>query len=125
LVQSASMIGWHRIADSTAVTGEALHSVEFAGAPLVVYRDRSGKAHVASAKCPHNGIDLNCNRTAIVEGAIACPLHGWLFDAATGRCTLIPYNPPKTPENLYLKEYRVDEREGAILLWWDQSSSRS
>jgi len=53
------MTGWHRIADSAEVTGEGLLSVSFGDHALVVYRDTEGKAHVASAKCPHNGIDLN------------------------------------------------------------------
>lgn len=121
LVHSARM-EWHRIADSAEVTGEQLLSVAFRDHALVVYRDAQGMAHVASAKCPHNGIDLNCNKTAIVDGVIACPLHGWLFDAASGRCTLIPYNPAKTPQDLYLTEYRAEERDGAVLLCWEEPS---
>jgi len=113
---------WHRIAHSAEVTGDGLLSVAFRDHALVVYRDAAGMAHVASAKCPHNGIDLNCNKTAIVDGVITCPLHGWLFDAASGRCTLIPYNPAKTPQDLYLTEYRAEERDGGVLVWWEEPS---
>lgn len=110
--------GWHRLAASEDVNGEALLSVKFADRPLVLYRDPTGKAHVASAKCPHNGIDLNCTNAPIVDGVIACPLHGWHFDSASGRCTLIPYNPAKTPQ-ISLVEYPADEHDGAVMLWWD------
>lgn len=111
---------WHGLADSTLVTGDALHSVTFGGRQLVLYRDKMGHAHVASALCPHNGVDLNCNKSAIVEGTIACPLHGWQFDSETGLCTLIPYNPAKTPRDLRLTEYPAREEGGRVMVWWEE-----
>lgn len=110
--------GWHRLVDGGAVSANALLSVEFAQTGLVLYRDLAGKAHVASARCPHNGIDLNCTQAPIENGTIACPLHGWNFDTTTGKCKLIPYNPSKLP-NIALKEYRAREQDGEIQIWWE------
>lgn len=112
--------GWYRIAASADVTDAALLSVAFADVNLVAYRDREGRAHVANAKCPHNGVDLNCTNAPIKEGVIACPLHGWNFDTVTGACTLIPYNPKLVPK-IRLKEYSAHENGGAVLLWWDEA----
>lgn len=110
--------GWHRVAASQAVTGDALLSLTFADLELVAYRDPTGEAHIASAKCPHNDVDLNCTSAPIQDGVIACPLHQWNFDTRTGWCTLIPYNPAKLPK-IRLTEYPAHEEDGAVLLWWD------
>ena len=112
--------GWYRIAASAEVSDAALHSVTFADAKLVAYRDREGRAHVASAKCPHNGVDLNCTNAPIEQGVIACPLHGWNFDTVSGACTLIPYNPKIVPK-ISLKEYPAHEAGDAVMLWWDEA----
>ena len=112
--------GWYRIADSADVTGTALLSIAFADAKLVAYRDREGRAHVASARCPHNGVDLNCTNAPIEQGVIACPLHGWNFDTVTGACTLIPYNPKIVPK-ISLKEYPAREAGDALMVWWDEA----
>lgn len=112
--------GWYRIADSTDVTDAALISITFADVKLVAYRDREGLAHIASALCPHNGVDLNCTNAPIKQGVIACPLHGWNFDTASGACTLIPYNPKIVPK-IRLKEYAAHETGGALMLWWDDA----
>ncbi len=102
------------------VTDAALLSVAFADAKLVAYRDREGRVHVANAKCPHNGVDLNCTNAPIAQGVIACPLHGWNFDTVTGACTLIPYNPKIVPK-IRLKEYPAHEAGDAVMLWWDEA----
>jgi phenylpropionate dioxygenase-like ring-hydroxylating dioxygenase large terminal subunit len=63
-------------------------SATLLGRSLVVYRTASGRAVVQDARCPHRGASLALGK---VHGeAIACPYHGWTFDAAGGRCMHIP-----------------------------------
>lgn len=115
--------GWYHIAAAADATDTALLSIVFADAKLVAYRDRDGRVHVASAKCPHNGVDLNCTNAPIEQGVIACPLHGWNFDTVTGACTLIPYNPKIVPK-ISLKEYPAQEAGEALMFWWDEAGGQ-
>ena len=53
--------------------------------PLVVGRDRQGRAFALRDACPHRGMPLSCGR---FEGEqIECSYHGWRFDAHSGQCT--------------------------------------
>lgn len=38
--------------------------------------------------CPHRGGPLAQGQ--VEEGVVTCPLHGWAFDLATGRCVTNP-----------------------------------
>ena len=47
-----------------------------------------GRYYAIGNRCPHRSGPLFRGRVEEVEGkpAVRCPLHGWLFELATGRC---------------------------------------
>ena len=63
-------------------------------APIAVFRTGEDAVFALVDRCPHRGGPLS---EGIVEGsAVACPLHGWLIDLASGEavapdvgCTLM------------------------------------
>lgn len=81
---------------------------------LVVFRDESGAARVASNQCPHRGAALSAG--TVVGDAIQCPYHGWQWNGETGRCKLIPAVGPDgpSPPAARLKTYEAHERYGLV-----------
>lgn len=80
--------------------------------PIALYRDRSGQVHAIEDACPHKGVELHKGK---IEGdRIACPYHGWEFDAE-GNCAHIPYLPEgqKLP-CAQARVYPAQERYGII-----------
>jgi nitrite reductase (NADH) small subunit len=53
------------------------------GAPVAVVR-LGERLHALDGTCPHAGGPLGEGEVA--DGTLSCPLHGWAFDLATGRC---------------------------------------
>ncbi|OGX40472.1 MAG: hypothetical protein A3C53_07885 [Omnitrophica WOR_2 bacterium RIFCSPHIGHO2_02_FULL_68_15] len=48
-----------------------------------------GHHYAIGDRCPHRGGPLSRGKVEQVPGsgpAVRCPIHGWLFDLATGRC---------------------------------------
>ncbi len=82
---------------------------------FVGWRDEESVLHVMDAFCPHLGAHLGHGGT--VDGCqIACPFHGWKFDAA-GRNTEIPYS-TRTNDRGRIRTYPVVERNGVSMIWW-------
>ncbi|NBA98379.1 aromatic ring-hydroxylating dioxygenase subunit alpha [Pseudomonas sp. R5(2019)] len=85
-------------------------SATLLGERLVVYRTESGQAVVQDARCPHRGADFALGK---VHGeSIACPYHGWRFDAEDGKCSHVPSlaDQCKIPPQASIKTYPVIER---------------
>jgi len=78
--------GWHPVAALDEVTGKRPLAARLMGQPLVLFRSGERVA-VLRDRCPHRGAPLSRGR--IVDGAIACPYHGWRFDT-DGRCVEVP-----------------------------------
>jgi phenylpropionate dioxygenase-like ring-hydroxylating dioxygenase large terminal subunit len=57
------------------------------GVPLVLFRDRGGRASALVDRCPHRNAPLSLGRCR--DGLLECAYHGWRFDAA-GICRLVP-----------------------------------
>ena len=57
------------------------------GIPLVLFRDAEGKPAALHDRCPHRHAPLSCGK--LHHGEVACPFHGWRFDA-NGYCTAVP-----------------------------------
>jgi anthranilate 1,2-dioxygenase ferredoxin subunit len=55
-----------------------------------------------SRECPHAGMTVD-----LIGGDLLCPIHGWMFEAQTGRC----YNVPGAK----LHTYEVNVREGDFI----------
>jgi phenylpropionate dioxygenase-like ring-hydroxylating dioxygenase large terminal subunit len=56
-------------------------------APLVLFRDRDGRAAALLDRCPHRNVPLSAGRMA--DGLLECGYHGWRFDG-DGTCRLVP-----------------------------------
>lgn len=87
------------------------------GAPVVLFRGRSGLAALAD-RCPHRMVPLSGGK--IKGGVLECPYHGWRFDAA-GACVAMPGHLGDLPR-AFVPRYRVTEAEGAIFLSQGQPS---
>lgn len=58
---------------------------------LVAWRDSAGRPCVAYDRCPHRNARLTMGR--VLDGQLQCAFHGLRFDGS-GRCVLIPWEPP-------------------------------
>jgi phenylpropionate dioxygenase-like ring-hydroxylating dioxygenase large terminal subunit len=106
---------WYRALPADRVQRNHLHKAMLLELPLVVGRDREGRAFVLRDACPHRGMPLNCGQ---FDGEqIECGYHGWSFDAHSGQCRQIPSL--TADQNLkvyriYAGSYACDERDGFI-----------
>jgi len=82
--------GWFAVEWSKELITGQVKSIHYFGEDLVLFRGRSGEAHVLDPYCPHLGAHLGEGGRVIGDG-IRCPFHGWTYDGASGRCTTIPY----------------------------------
>jgi phenylpropionate dioxygenase-like ring-hydroxylating dioxygenase large terminal subunit len=79
---------WYRALPSEKVDDGELQKAMLLEIPLVIGRDRSGKAFALRDACPHRGMPLSCGR---FDGEqVECSYHGWKFEAVSGQCRLIP-----------------------------------
>jgi phenylpropionate dioxygenase-like ring-hydroxylating dioxygenase large terminal subunit len=83
-----------------------------AGERIVLFRDAGGAAAALIDRCPHRGVALSLGRRT-PEGCVACPFHGWQFDAA-GRNVHVPFNPNAKRETLGATALPVREIGGLI-----------
>lgn len=57
------------------------------GRPLVLFRDRTGRAAALADRCPHRNVPLSLGRCE--GGELECRYHGWRFDR-DGACVEVP-----------------------------------
>jgi nitrite reductase/ring-hydroxylating ferredoxin subunit/AcrR family transcriptional regulator len=82
------------------------------GAPLVVWRTRSGRISVLSNVCVHRGGSLFSGK--ITGEDITCPYHGWAY-RTDGVCSRIPAQPDRPiPPRARVDSYPADERYGIV-----------
>ena len=104
--------GWFPVAQSPDLTSPV--AAQLLDVELVVFRDATGRARVASNQCPHRGAALSMG--TVVGDAIQCPYHGWQWNAESGRCQLIPAIGPNgaIPPAAKVKTYEAHERYGLV-----------
>ncbi len=79
---------WYRALPGDQVRRNELRKAMLLEIPLVIGRDKSGRAFALQDACPHRGMPLSCGW---FDGAqVECSYHGWKFDAHSGQCQLIP-----------------------------------
>lgn len=79
--------------------------------PLVLFLDETGKPTALHDRCPHRHAPLS--RGKVVSGQIACPYHGWRFDAR-GACTRVPGLAPDKTRHELIPLVQVKEQGGLI-----------
>lgn len=55
---------------------------------MAVARLPTGEAFALPDHCPHAGVPLS--EGFVEDGQLVCPMHGWAFDLASGRCVNVP-----------------------------------
>jgi phenylpropionate dioxygenase-like ring-hydroxylating dioxygenase large terminal subunit len=78
--------GWHPVAGLDEIRGRRPLAATLLGQPLVLFR-AGERITVLRDRCPHRGAPLSAGR--VTDGAIACPYHGWRFNA-DGQCVEVP-----------------------------------
>lgn len=79
--------GWYAACRGDEL-GEAPLARTILDLPLVLFRDRSGRAATLLDRCSHRNAPLSLGRVD-EAGHLACPYHGWRFDGAGG-CREVP-----------------------------------
>ena len=88
------------------------------GDPVVLFRDRSGKAAALADRCCHRAAPLHLG--SLVDAGIQCGYHGLIFDA-TGRCVAIP-GQKLIPQDAQVRSYPTVERDQLVWLWMGDPS---
>jgi phenylpropionate dioxygenase-like ring-hydroxylating dioxygenase large terminal subunit len=103
---------WYAVAQSSDIVPGPL-AVTVLGEPLVLWRTTDGVLTAAYDRCPHREAPLSLGQ--VVESAVQCPYHGWMFDAS-GACVRIPSAPPDraVPPTARLTTIHATERYGLV-----------
>lgn len=108
--------GWFFVHHSDELEVGDVKPLKYFGQDLVLFRTESGKATLLDAFCPHLGAHLG--HGGVVDGErVRCPFHAWEF-GGDGQCAKIPYA-EKIPPRAKIKTWHVEEKNGAILTWFD------
>ena len=114
-VNSGLLGHWYIAAKSAQVKQNAPHGTEVLGQPVVLWRDKAGKAHALEDFCPHRGAKLS--RGEVHEGNIACRYHGVTLDGA-GTILRVPAMPDCPLEGRRaVLSYEVRESSDAIFIY--------
>lgn len=108
--------GWYTVAFSTDLAKGEIQSCRYFGREFIVFRTESGQVRATDAYCPHLGAHLGDGR---VDGEnVRCSFHGFQFEGETGRCVKNAYG-TKAPPKARLNTFRVQEKNGVVLVWYD------
>jgi len=113
---------WYVAGLSKRVKPGALVRKILFGEPVLLTRAQSGQLFALRDMCPHRGAPLSkgCLHEERGVAKIACPYHGWQFDAKTGACTHIPAlseNDPQDYSSIRVRSYPVEEKNGLIWIF--------
>jgi nitrite reductase/ring-hydroxylating ferredoxin subunit len=104
---------WFPVALSIDVPAHSPTGTYLHGEPIVLWRDPAGAVHAWADRCPHRGMQLSLG--FLREGKLACPYHGWRYDA-DGRCIHIPAHPDVVPPRAMSVE-RLSASESQAIVW--------
>ena len=106
---------WYAAARSEEVVDAKPIGRVVLGEKLVLWRAKTGVVAQID-RCLHRNALLS--KGVIVDGCLACPYHGWMYDTA-GRCVHVPSEGPQSTGNrdLKLETFPVIERHGLVWVW--------
>jgi phenylpropionate dioxygenase-like ring-hydroxylating dioxygenase large terminal subunit len=103
---------WHPVASLDQLAQQPLLATRLLGIDLVVWR-ADDQYHVWQDLCIHRGARLSLGKLS--NGCLACPYHGWVYDAG-GQCVHMPAHPEqKPPAKARVQTYPV--RVGYGMVW--------
>lgn len=113
---------WYLVAASNEIPAGALRRRILFGAPVVLGRTKTGRAFALADVCPHRAAPLSGGRLTEKAGRtlVACPYHGWAFDAENGACAAIPALPSDVEfetNKIRVRSYLLAEANGVIWLY--------
>jgi phenylpropionate dioxygenase-like ring-hydroxylating dioxygenase large terminal subunit len=119
---SAMLFGfWYRVAAGAQIKPKVLRRAMLLEIPLVIGRDRDGKAFALRDACPHRGMPLSCGK---FDGQqLECSYHGWKFDAHSGQCQLIPSltaDQELRVDRIYAGSYACEEHDDFVWVFVPQ-----
>ena len=86
--------------------------------PVVLFRDRSGRAAALLDRCCHRSAPLSLG--AVVEGGIQCGYHGLTFDGS-GTCIAVP-GQSRIPDDARVRGYPLVEKDQLLWIWMGDSA---
>jgi phenylpropionate dioxygenase-like ring-hydroxylating dioxygenase large terminal subunit len=86
--------------------------------PVVLFRERGGKAAAIADRCCHRGTPLALGE--VVERGLQCGYHGMIFDGA-GKCVHIP-GQDHIPDKAFVPAYPVIERDHFLWIWMGEAA---
>jgi phenylpropionate dioxygenase-like ring-hydroxylating dioxygenase large terminal subunit len=109
---------WYRVLPGEQVgRGEVVKGM-LLEIPLVIGRDRQGRAFALRDACPHRGMPLSCGH---FDGEqIECNYHGWKFDGHSGQCRVIPSltaDQNLKVDRIYAGSFACEERDSYIWVY--------
>jgi len=107
--------GWWPVAFSSEVS-TAPRGVRLGSRQIVVYRDEDRVVRALTDRCPHRRVPLSMG--TVTSAGLRCGYHGWVFDGASGRCTVIPDLAPEKPSGrIRAVAHPVLEKGGFVFVW--------
>jgi phenylpropionate dioxygenase-like ring-hydroxylating dioxygenase large terminal subunit len=105
---------WYPILMSTELPSGQAVGVRRLGEDLVAWRERDGRPHVLTDRCPHRTAKLSLGR--VMGDNLQCAYHGLRFDGS-GQCIMMPWEPDGTPAPTGIGAQAYPAEELAGLIW--------
>ena len=102
---------WYMPALSASLKPGAMRREMLLGEPVLLGRDRAGRAFAMRDICPHRGVPLSAGKI-LAENTVECPYHGWRF-RTDGVCSAIPSlveGQEMDPAKIRVRNYPVASR---------------
>lgn len=104
---------WYVVAETSELASDAVLSRRVLGEWLAVFRGEDGRATALQDRCKHRNGRLS--KGTVQKGCLACPYHGWVYDAA-GQVVAVPAEGPhfKATQGRRGKVFDVREQDGFV-----------
>lgn len=106
---------WYIAALASEVTAKRPVARTLMETPIVLWRDRSGRATAMVDRCLHRNARLS--EGDLFDGLLGCPYHGWTYDA-TGACVHVPSEGPGSCAlRRQMETFPVREQDGFVWVY--------
>jgi phenylpropionate dioxygenase-like ring-hydroxylating dioxygenase large terminal subunit len=120
---------WYFAALGSDLKPGKLQRYEILDQPVLLGRDRAGKAYALRDVCPHRAAPLSAGqlvRDSTGAEAVECPYHGWRF-RTDGACALIPSlsgDQAMDIGRIRVRAYPTVESQGLVFVWMASDERR-
>ena len=119
---------WYFAALSDELIAGRLKRYEILGEPILIGRDRNGRAYAMRDICPHRAAPLSAGRLKRDDAgaeAVECVYHGWMFRTADGACSKMPSLASGQDfdlERIRVRSYPVAESQGLVWIFMAENA---